>query len=487
MTFRDCIATSTGNLWRMKLRASLTVSGVVIAIAAFVSMLSFGAGMQKMVADQFEKFGLFSTTLVYPPRGEGEADSVAHAVLDDAAIVALSQIPGVKLAYPLDAFDVTAAIADTTIRTEAQALPTEALGTKLYSDIVAGSTLTTTGTDGALVTEDLLERLGIGDPDSVLGLSLVVSVEQTTIDSGLVYVFRGGIGRMRQLLAGLTLDSLNRPEYVRRKVGQVASDAMARFLNGFLSARAVVSDTLVVRGVLRGQSHGRARIRPIVAPTATALRFNAGGFVGNPTDLFAALQTGMFPSGGDGGTQRSYPRVTLDLETNTPYQPIRDSVEALGFRVFSYAEEFDEIREFFFYFNMVLGVIGLIALITASLGIVNTMVMSIVERTREIGVLKSLGADDRDIRRLFLVESGLIGAVGASAGIVFGWLITRLASVIARSVMESRGVPEMELFALPLWLIGTALVFGIVVSLIAGSYPAARAARVDPVRALRAE
>ena len=166
---------------------------------------------------------------------------------------------------------------------------------------------------------------------------------------------------------------------------------------------------------------------------------------------------------------------------------MRDSVQALGFRCFSFAEQFSKLRKVFVYFNLALGVIGLIALISASLGIVNTMVMSILERTREIGVLKSLGADDRDIRLLFLVESGVIGAVGAAVGIVFGWLITRVASTVAKAIMAKDGFGDIELFAMPPWLILTALGIGIVVSLAAGYYPAARAARVDPVQALRAE
>ncbi|NMC44598.1 MAG: FtsX-like permease family protein [candidate division Zixibacteria bacterium] len=115
------------------------------------------------------------------------------------------------------------------------------------------------------------------------------------------------------------------------------------------------------------------------------------------------------------------------------------------------------------------------------------MVMSILERTREIGVLKSLGADDRDIRMLFLVESGVIGTIGAALGIVFGWLITRAASAIAKAMMAKDGFGRIELFALPLWLVLIALGIGIIVSLAAGYYPAARAARVDPVKALRAE
>ena len=141
----------------------------------------------------------------------------------------------------------------------------------------------------------------------------------------------------------------------------------------------------------------------------------------------------------------------------------------------------------FLYFDLALGVVGLIALITASLGIVNTMVMSITERRKEIGVLKSLGADEMDIRWLFLVESGVIGMIGTMGGIFFGWVITRVVSAIAQGYMRSEGIPEMDLFSLPLWLLMIAFSVGVGVSLLAGFYPAARAARVDPVEALRNE
>jgi ABC-type antimicrobial peptide transport system permease subunit len=191
--------------------------------------------------------------------------------------------------------------------------------------------------------------------------------------------------------------------------------------------------------------------------------------------------------GGEEGTGRTFPQVTLDVDPHVPFALVKDSVKAMGFRSFSFAEEFEQIQQFFFYFDIALGVIGMIALFTASLGIVNTMVMSITERRREIGILKSLGADEPDIRRLFLVESGVIGAIGTVMGIVAGWLVTRVVSMVAQGFMRERGMPDMDLFALPPWLIVTALLIGIGVSVVAGLYPAARAAHVDPVEALRGE
>jgi putative ABC transport system permease protein len=253
-----------------------------------------------------------------------------------------------------------------------------------------------------------------------------------------------------------------------------------------MNAQETICDTLTIRGVLKERSHGRTSIEPLIIPLATALKFDAGGLSADPIELFSAIKRGVFLDN-DNASARSFPRVTLDLEPTAPYELVRDSVEAMGFEAFSYAEEFAEIRRIFIYFNMALGMIGLIALITASLGIINTLVMSILERTREIGVLKSLGADERDIRLLFLVESAVIGLVGAGLGILFGWGIARLASYVARTIMEREGVDPVELFAMPLWLILIALSVGLIVSVLAGLYPARRAARVDPVTALRHE
>ena len=231
----------------------------------------------------------------------------------------------------------------------------------------------------------------------------------------------------------------------------------------------------------------RTRTEQIIVPMATASRFSAGGPSGNPADIVGAMRSGTLFSGSDGGTGKTFPQVTIDFDPKVFYKSIRDSVEAMGFRTFSFAAEFEQIQKMFLYFDLALGVIGLIALITASLGIVNTMVMSITERRKEIGVLKSLGADERDIRWLFLVESGVIGMIGTVMGIFSGWVITRIVSAIAQGYMRREGIPEMELFSLPPWLILIALGVGIGVSVLAGFYPAARAARVDPVEALRNE
>jgi ABC-type lipoprotein release transport system permease subunit len=485
MKFRDLLDIAARNLLKLKLRTFLTIAGVVIAIAAFVAMLSFGAGNQRLVTEQYEKFGLFFTMQVYPR--EPESDTISPPLLDTAAVTQLGLIPGVRLAYPFDPISVQVTVGDTTFGCRAQALPAAALLTQRYSNLSAGVVFANDSTPEALVNARFLTDAGFTEADSIIGRQIVLTVRLATLDSALMHVFRDPDDRLRDRFRSFRWDSLHSVDYLRHTVRQEISKGMERFLDGFMNARKTVSDTLTICGVFDTGQFGRHRMEWIIIPTATARRLTSGGLSDDPAALFAALGEGRLPGGLSETDDRQYPRVTLDLDPNVGYDQIRDSVEALGFRTFSYLEQFAEIRQFFIYFNLALGLVGLIALVTASLGIANTLIMATIERRREIGVLKSLGADDRDIRRLFFVESGVIGVTGAALGIVFGWLVSRAGSAIAQAIMEHRDIDPVDFFAVPLWLMGAALLVGTGVAVLAGFYPAARAARIDPVEALRTE
>jgi putative ABC transport system permease protein len=138
-------------------------------------------------------------------------------------------------------------------------------------------------------------------------------------------------------------------------------------------------------------------------------------------------------------------------------------------------------------FDLFLGIFGSLALVVASLGIVNTLVMAILERRREIGILKALGAADRDVRRLFFVEAGAMGLLGGICGVVIGWLIGHAINLGTNIYLARRDLPAISVTAVPWWMVAAAIGFSILVSLAAGMYPASRAARLDPVQALRYE
>jgi putative ABC transport system permease protein len=135
-----------------------------------------------------------------------------------------------------------------------------------------------------------------------------------------------------------------------------------------------------------------------------------------------------------------------------------------------------------------LGSVGGLALLVAALGVANTMMMAIYERTREIGVLKALGASRREIRAMFTVEAGLIGLIGGFFGLILGTLLGRLVDWIAHRYLLNEGVTGIgQLSVVPLWLALGSLVFAALIGIVAGLYPAARAAKLDPVTALRHE
>ncbi len=150
-------------------------------------------------------------------------------------------------------------------------------------------------------------------------------------------------------------------------------------------------------------------------------------------------------------------------------------------------EGLKNIRLVFAVFDVLLGIFGSLALVVSSLGIINTLVMAILDRRREIGVLKALGAADGDIQKLFFVEAGAKGFLGGLLGVVFGWLIGRALTFALNVYLHKQELPGIDVTSVPWWLAAGAIGFAVVVSLIAGMYPASRAAKLNPVEALRYE
>jgi putative ABC transport system permease protein len=140
----------------------------------------------------------------------------------------------------------------------------------------------------------------------------------------------------------------------------------------------------------------------------------------------------------------------------------------------------------FLIIDSVLGLLGGISLLVASFGIANTMIMSILERTREIGIMKAIGAEDREIKLIFFFEAAVIGLTGGIIGCLAAWGIDALANRLAyRFILKPQGASFVDFFSLPPWLWLGAILFALGVSILAALYPASRAARIDPVRALR--
>jgi putative ABC transport system permease protein len=168
-------------------------------------------------------------------------------------------------------------------------------------------------------------------------------------------------------------------------------------------------------------------------------------------------------------------------------QAVEDAVKQLGFGAFSLFDAAKNLQRFFKVLDAFLGIFGSLALVVASLGIVNTLVMAILERRHEIGVLKALGAADRDVRQLFFTEAGVMGLFGGAIGVFLGWSIGKIIGAATNYYLAQQNLPPEKIWLVPLWLVGAAIGFSVGVSLVAGLYPASRAAKLDPVKALRYE
>ncbi|MBF4692795.1 ABC transporter permease [Fusibacter ferrireducens] len=186
--------------------------------------------------------------------------------------------------------------------------------------------------------------------------------------------------------------------------------------------------------------------------------------------------------------ENKYDEMKVNVDKIDNVQEVQEKVKALGFEAYSLTDALEQQKKSSGLMQAVLGGIGAVSLFIAAIGITNTMVMSIYERTKEIGVMKVIGAELRDIKRLFLFEAAMIGFIGG----VFGVLVSFGASFLINTVLSGMNGdsgyygPQM-LSDIPVWLAISALGFSTIIGLLAGYYPAVRATRLSALEAIRTD
>ena len=185
--------------------------------------------------------------------------------------------------------------------------------------------------------------------------------------------------------------------------------------------------------------------------------------------------------------QLAYSTLVARVSGAGKVQAVEEAIKKLGFNTFSILDASKSMQTFFRVVDSFLLIFGSLALTVACIGIVNTLVMAILERRREIGIMKAGGASDQDLRGLFFTEAAVMGATGGIAGVIIGWILGRVINFGTNIYFQRLGIPREDIWALPLWLVLFAVVLAVGVSLISGLYPASRAAKLDPVQALRYE
>lgn len=163
---------------------------------------------------------------------------------------------------------------------------------------------------------------------------------------------------------------------------------------------------------------------------------------------------------------------------------ISSVVKNAGYYYSTYEQQIQSIENAFNIMNVILAVLGLIVLFVAAVGIVNTMIMVIYERTKSIGIMKSVGANRSNIHSIFIFQSAIIGFMGGIMGLIFSLINIKIIQFALKMYLESKKIKEVVNFTMPSWLIIGTLCFSILISVLAGLYPAIKASKMDPVKAL---
>jgi ABC-type antimicrobial peptide transport system permease subunit len=450
MKTRDLADLAVRNLGEALFRNALTTLGVAVGVASLVAMLSLGVGLPPLASKRLSQSGLFDTIFVTPknsfrgmgrPQREVQPDKPARG-LDEDARKEIEKLPNVIEVYPQVRFFTEVRFNNKPYATVVAGMPDSSKNSGSFDGMQGHFFSSPTANEAILQVEfakDLSEK-----PDSLLGQELTLRYAER---QALAPNAADPPGNAGEPSGGFSVV----PRELRLKIVGVVETEPAAGYGGYGNAR-------------------------LLMPLETAATLRAA----QVNDLRDIVRDSK-------ANKTTYPSLSVRAKSPSLVEALEASIKALGFNAFSLLDASKSLRTFFSVFDLLLGIFGSLALAVATLGIVNTLVMAILERRREIGILKALGAADSDVRQLFFVEAGVMGFLGGILGVLFGWLLGRALTYGTNVYLHRQNLNSIELSSVPWWLVLSALVFAVLVSLAAGLYPASRAAKLNPVDALRYE
>jgi len=183
----------------------------------------------------------------------------------------------------------------------------------------------------------------------------------------------------------------------------------------------------------------------------------------------------------------SYTSIKLKVDDTKNLSNVKQKVVDGGYKASSVGEEINQMNQVFNIAKLFLLILGAIALFVASIGMFNTLTISLLERTRDIGIMKSLGATDHEVYAIFLTESTLIGLFGGSTGLAIALILGNLLNGLISFMATRAGGEPVDIFQVPIVLVVSIICFSVLVGFLTGVYPAKRAAKINPLDALRYE
>ena len=451
MRFLDLLTMSINNLRRRKVRTALTVLGVVIGTASVVVMVSLGIGLNALMMEMYSSYGSMTAIEIYNYGNNGNNGTNDNPLyLTDDTVKEFLRIPHVTSASPV-----------------------------LETNVILKQGVYETNTSINGVTREFMEQIPLGqgklpDPKStemefIYGNAIVQWFQNSKTGKG--------YWDTQELP---DIDYMNKPMFV-------------------------IFDT---DAYYQSRSGGSGDGTPVKAPKKYLIR--TAGVVEGGIDDYNSYAYGVYtdidqlktqlkkiykknPIPGQPTNKKGKPYSYFiynqayvyvdDMENVTAVQK---AITDMGFQANSQMEWIEQSQQTYNMIQLVLGGIGAISLFVAAIGIANTMMMSIYERTKEIGVIKVLGCDLRTIRNMFLLESGFIGFMGGVIGVAIsygiGFIMNHFLGIGQIMTGQAGNISRI-----PLWLATAAVVFAIFVGMAAGFFPSLRAMHLSPLAAIRNE
>lgn len=460
MKIFDLLLMSMSNLWKRKLRTVLTVLGVVIGITSIVVMVALGNGLKESMLENYQNYSSMTQIRVSSGNYYGMAvssgsDQTEEKKLDDALVSELLAMEHVEQVYPHLTFDVIAK---------------------------AGrymSWMTLTGMSQEEMQGLNLEIAQGSLPDSQTELKLFYG------HSVLVnfYDEKTGSSPYWEKQEAPNIDLMNDAIFFIFDTDAYWSSRGGGSPEGGTPVKAPKKYIIEASGLMAGEIGNWENHSQDVICDIDALKmqlkhiFKKKAIPGQPTRKNGKPYNELF-----------YSEIIVQVDDMENVMPLTQTLQDLGYNAYSSAEWIQQEMDSMNTIQAVLGAIGAVAMLVAAISITNTMMMSIYERTKEIGVMKVLGCDIHNIQALFLMEAGFIGFIGGVVGIGFSYLLSiGINSLVASSEVGANMGVAGAICRIPLWLSPLAVLFAIVIGMVAGFIPSLRAMRLSPLAAIRNE
>ncbi|MCC6904893.1 MAG: ABC transporter permease [Anaerolineae bacterium] len=433
MTFWELVSLALDNLGRRKGRVALTAIGVVIGTSAVVMLVSMAVGLQQTITQQIGGIGDLTQVMVFPAYTESFGLSAVRpadpVLLTDQSLRDFAELPGVV---------------NVIARDNVQASTILNVGRQVNWMGVTGVSVSDLSLIGLSADEGSLE---LSRGTVILGAYVPTTFSDPTLRPG--------------------QEPPPPPDLLNR---QITLTVIKYSEDGQEVKRTLQVRVVGILEVMQGEPDYSIYM-PLTDVTALN-EWVLGRRVNRNRD--------------------GYPQVIVKVSDPGEAMDTTAAITEMGYQAFSPQQVLQGVNSIFVVLQVVLGGIGAIALLVAAIGIANTMTMAVLERTREIGLLKAVGATNRDVLSIFLGEAAGIGLVGGVGGIAFGWVVGQVINLFAVSYFASQaaqsgGQAPTAIVITPIWLVAFALIFSALVGLISGLYPALRAATLTPAVALKYE